>query len=600
MSDIRFTFDDATSYFSGDGPALAGLRGALPGHSLPLSDGQSLFVADHDRARAIVSNTEARVLANSDAFLAPDVQAEEVAIRTGLSPADARQLLDGLAARGLLVAPAQLIGEPVPALPRLPDPLVAIRTCNRPLGLARLLDSLVAEQKRLGRTRRFLVCDDARSASERAVNRAEAQRFARASGAIVHYVGADERRALGSDLLAPYDARTRAALDTLLRFESLDTATGARSWNWAVLLSAGGSLSLLDDDFLFPVRHPLDSGSRLELYDSLVAETRYFDDDGWRLRPTLEGDPFAAASRYVGQPTRALVGSEDTRWEMDGAPVSDLALVAPGRRVLGAGIGVYGTLGHDSAAYLALAGPKTMQDLWREPFRIERLEGESVWSGVRSPRLLSGLSATPFLLDNRELLPFAGSHGRVDDTFFLNLLTTIEPESAFVMLPLLIGHFPDEQRNRLANSRSALLTYSNTHAAGLMHSFGSALSGRDRARRLAAVGAMCSEHALASHDELAAIALARYVDRQVDYVRRLGERLAEHTEAPAEWREYAAGMLAANRAALATPRITDAEVAALQGALAQAGAAAAAWVDLWRRCRDQPPLERLAPLGAST
>jgi hypothetical protein len=223
-----------------------------------------------------------------------------------------------------------------------------------------------------------------------------------------------------------------------------------------------------------------------------------------------------------------------------------------------------------------------------------------VWSGVRAPRLLSGLSATPFLLDNRELLPFAGSHGRVDDTFFLNLLTTIEPDAAFVMLPLLIGHFPDERRNRLANSRAPLLTYSNTHAAGLMHAFASVLSGGDRATRLAAVGALCTEHALASHAELGAIVMRQFLDRQSDFVHRLGGSLAVATEAPAAWREYAAGMLATNREALASTRVTDSDVTALRAALGQAGAAAAAWSHLWSHCRTQPPLDRLAPLGAAS
>jgi hypothetical protein len=602
MTEPRYNFDDAYAFYN-DPKYEQPLRGAVPGTAVPIDARRSAWVSDDGTRRETLTPLEAGVLAACDLFMRAPAQADYVAERFGMPADAARALLDSLAARGLLRTPLEFLGADVArdATP-LPPPLVAIRTCNRPAGLTRLLDSLLADERRLGVERRYLVCDDARTPEARAVNRAAAQRFARESRSRCWYVGADERDALFDAHVGDVPPAARAALDTLLRFDRLDTATGARSWNWAVLLSAGGTLSLLDDDFVFPIREPLGASPRLELWDSLVVETRFFDDAaGWQERPIVDRDPFAIAARWVGQPARALVPTDDGRFaELDNAPVGEIAGITPRTRVLGAAAGVYGALGHDTTAFQHLAGKRTLLDLWRAPYDERRLEGEHVWNGVLAPRLLYSLAATPLLLDNRELLPFAGSHGRVDDTFFLRLLRAIEPAAAFIWLPLLMGHFPDERRNRRENSLKPLLSYTNTHAAALLATLGDELVGATREARLGAMAALCGERAAASDATLADIALAMESDRLVDFVQRLGDALAAPLaqRAPPGWRAHADAMMRANRDALRNLRIEPREVARLRYGLAQVAHAATAWCALWRRCRDERPLDALPALPA--
>ena len=124
--------------------------------------------------------------------------------------------------------------------------------------------------------------------------------------------------------------------------------------------------------------------------------------------------------------------------------------------IVGAVPGLYGGIAYDNSAYLAYSNRWSQASLWRAPFRRERLEADNLWHGYRAPRLVSYATYTPLLLDARELLPFAGTWGRVDDTYFLMLLRAIAAPVLFAHLPVALGHVDLAPRQRLAHAQQPL------------------------------------------------------------------------------------------------------------------------------------------------
>src|SRR5690606_19824833 len=96
-----------------------------------------------------------------------------------------------------------------------------------------------------------LVIDDARDDTDAAPNIEVVAAVAR-EGLDVMYLGPEQRREALASLPGATDPRFAALLDPVV----LATASGSRSWNWAMLLTAGGTVSMIDDDCFLPVRRP--------------------------------------------------------------------------------------------------------------------------------------------------------------------------------------------------------------------------------------------------------------------------------------------------------------------------------------------------------
>lgn len=576
MHEIRFRFDEAAAFYGNledDTP----LRVALPGSVVALDgDRRAWFSEDGTRVERLGA-LEAAVLEACDVFQRPGPQAADVADRTGLSLDEAARTIESLAARGLLATPIALLGDglardhtPVPA------PLVAIRAHGDASQLAALLDSLLAEERRLGVQRRYVVCDEVDAPAVRDATR----RFAAQSASTIWHCGARERDALSAPWLAAADGAGRDALAALLQPDPL--APGSCARNWAVLLSAGGTFALLDDAHRMPVREPVGTHFRLELNDSPEVETRFFDDEaGWQERPLVDGDAFAIAARWVGQPVRAIVPLDDARFvELENAPMAELARATPRARVVCASIGTYGEM--PAHAWPFVTSRRTLSDLWRAPFQPARLAGAHTWNGVRAPRLMYAVAGVPLLVDNRELLPFGH-----DDDGFARLLQAIEPGAACVWLPLLLGHFPAAPPTGRPHDGTL---------ASLVASFGAGLAGERREPRFAAIAALCRELASAGDDALAARADGAAAVPRAEHARRLAVALAR-PDAPAPWRERAVATLRGLRESLRADRPV-ASVPALRAQLARLANAAAPWTAAWHACRARPPLDALAPVRA--
>jgi hypothetical protein len=454
-----------------------------------------------------------------------------------------------------------------------------------------LLQSLLDDERRFDLRRRYVVIDD--SPGDAAATLGEVEAFARRSGSDVRLLDAAERAKLlawlGHDV-------TRCA--DLLDRGVLDSASGGRAWNWALLLAAGGTLGLLDDDFRFPMRLPRGAAPEIDLITEYALDTEFLDGaDGLRQLAPLDEDPYAVLLRMLGQPAGALLR------KLGHAPQSarlrsaaSLACLAPPAQVSAICGGIHGALNYDSSIHLSMPNRTTLGSLFKLPFDERRLEGEDLWQGRRRPHFMATGGFTPLLLDARALLPPTGTLGKSDDGLFNALLSTSAPTAIAMAVPASIGHFPPPGRARRAVAEQSAIEDVSIFCAGVALSIAPMLRSADRALRLAAVAALMRDLAGASDDAVAGIYGAWRDRLLLGVVQGLQRSLREWgASAPPAWVEHVRRAIAANEAALRERVIQPARVALARAALDQMARALVDWPALWAR-GGTPLLAQLRPL----
>lgn len=564
------------------------LYAAEPGELLVLDPrGVAAWQRD-DGTRVAVSRNAALTLAACASFAPIGRHLAELSGRHGAAPEFFAPLVQELIARGLLKRPRDFLEAPRAAAPPCPDPLIVIRSYERPRGLEALLASLADDARRHGvQGRRLAVVDDSgepeATARTRALVRAHASRWPGET----FLLGAERRAGAIDALLADVPARHRAACRALLDPALPSAVTGSRTWNFAVLLAAGSSLAILDDDTHFPLRAFPAARGAVELANANEPVARWFDAaPGDAVLPPLEEDAYAALARSIGQ-------SPATVLARDGWDASLLAHRSPreleacraDRTVIAAVPGTYGTIPLDSSVFLTHLGAASQRDLWRAPYRPERLAAERVAQGYEAPRLTDFASYTPLLVDARALLPFAGTSGRVDDTYFLMLLRAIAPDASFLHVPMLLGHADYARRERAANALAPLKLDRNAFVASLFGQMAGGLRSGDRARRLAAAGVLCGELAAAPSADIRNALLRWRGEMMARVTTHLVGGLQQHPDAPPAWREHAERVVAVNAAAALADAVDAAEIDRVRVALRQVAEVAEHWPAMWQRAR---------------
>jgi hypothetical protein len=566
--------------------AASQLYGARPGQFEPL-DGEHAFWRSYDGRQGVVLDRRSQqALSLCDHWGSHDELGAQLQQRLALSPARAAQLLDDLISQGLVERATELWSATAVPVATLPEPLIAIRTCDRPDGLRRLLQSLLDDERRWGVARRYLVVDDTRDAGSARASAGIVRGFQSHSRSRVDLIGPAARAALRARLGRELDPAQREALRGLVDPDLPGARTGARAWNLALLAAAGGSLSILDDDTVFPLRMPPGVDPRFEPCDSIQSETRWFDErDPAEVLPACAEEPFESLRRVVGQPAAALLRGNARIESLHGRPVRETAHLRDAAQVRAAFTGIYGALAFDSSVYLNCGGPGSLSDLWREPWRAERLDADRIWHGVTAPRLLGHAVYTPILMDTRELVPFAGTWGKADDTYCMLLFGAIAPDSVFAYSPLLLGHYPLEARPRGARALQPLLLDRSGLAADTFDRLGMLRLARDRAERLAAIGAHARDLGESGDATLRDHVVQWRQRRIASVLERLDHSLRLRARAPAAWRAHVSAIQAVNRAALMDTEVDAGELAAVRAMYLQAGSAAVAWPRLWEVAR---------------
>lgn len=237
----------------------------------PASNDQFLWVSADRRRSVLLGRAEAVLWQMALTFQSRDALLVAAQQRQSMPPSVAASAFARLQELDLLVTPMAMIGD-ASSLPPPPAPVVAVRTYRRPQALARLLDSALAMQQRGAPARPWLVIDDARNDADAEENQGVVAARARL-GLDLMYLGPAQRSAALASLAGGDDARLSLLLDPAV----LATASGARSWNWAMLLTAGGTASMIDDDCFLPVRRPESWQRAWSMQNASANEGRFFD-----------------------------------------------------------------------------------------------------------------------------------------------------------------------------------------------------------------------------------------------------------------------------------------------------------------------------------
>ncbi len=289
----------------------------------PLSSDEYAFIAKDSGERHVLTHHVLQTLDQCREFRTIDEHVARVAsVVPGLTQHDRiRKGLEGLAKTGLLVSD----GDYLTALEREPESqprslhAIYIRACDRPQQLRLLLDSLANYERRFRVARNVVLLDDSIEESNRDTNRDLLREFARAVGNPVSYIGPVERSKL-RQRLGKAVPQAASSLEWLLdRGPRTRRGGGGRSWNLALLLSAGRMFAMLDEDFRLPLHRHADVQPGLEPNPAVAASARFYRrlEDALVAGEEESQDPFEAHLQICGDRLGAAVTQEGYRLSRD-------------------------------------------------------------------------------------------------------------------------------------------------------------------------------------------------------------------------------------------------------------------------------------------
>ncbi|MEP6880559.1 MAG: hypothetical protein ABI866_01135 [Dokdonella sp.] len=585
--------------------AEAPLYAAIDAMVAPLSSDEYAFIAKDSGERHVLSHHVLQTLDQCREFRSIDEHVARVAsVVPGLTQHDRiRKGLEGLASTGLLVSDKDYLARlerPAEAETRSLH-AVYIRACDRPQQLKLLLDSLANYERRFRVARTIVLLDDSVEASNRDTNRDLLREFARAVGNPVSYIGPAERTKLRQQLLkaVPHAA---SSLEWLLdRGSRTRRGGGGRSWNLALLLSAGRMFSMLDEDFRLPLHRHGDVRSGLEPNPAVAASARFYrrlDDALDAGEPELQ-DPFEFHLGVCGDRLGAAVAQQPYRLDRESLRGINLGRVDHLRgdaRVLYTLNGTCGSSGTESALWLYQLDAASRAELWvdRESY-LRNIEAQSLWYGCLRAKPATHAYFTPFVFDNRELLPCTNPDGRGEDGLAGAATLFCHPGSLVMHLPTAIGHAQESQRQRSEVTMAAHTPRFNHFLRDYVNNQSGTAKAANPGHRLALLGAITEDLGAAADSTLIA-SLEEYLGFvRADVVERLQNQFELLSDAPVYWQADVRSIVRNNGNALlkkGAPRLAD-----WPDDIDTAGCAAAAraeLIDMAQAWRDWPAIWEFA------
>lgn len=515
------------------------------------------------------------------------------------------RVLQSLIERDLLISDARFTERLAGAPAAAPAPLRAIfvRACDRPAQLERLLASISDYERRHRAGRHYVVLDDSLVAANIDRHRDLLREFARTIGCKVTYVGPAERQRL-VERLAKAAPQSQLALQRLLLPQAGATRFGGgRSWNLALLLSAGGRFVLFDDDQRLPLRRHESAQSGLDLNPTQLPFARFYRnmEEALAAGEELGDDPFNLHLDVCGIGIGELVGRGEfglNRDSLRGLNLARLAHLGSDTRVLATQQGTYGSARSESAAWIYHLDAAGRADLCtsRDAY-LTNIEAQFIWQGTSRARLSPISWFTPFAFDNSGLLPCTNAVGRGEDALFSAAAHFCHPDALVLELPVAVGHLQEQSRRRSPRSVQASTPRVNHFVTDyIQRQFGNFFA-NDAAQRLGLLADIFRD--LAGATEPARVThLREYLNYvRADAIERLQQQFETASDAPVYWQADVRSIIDANGRSLiakAPPRLADWNEDFDQAACAQAlrtelGELADnydAWPRLWEHARE--------------
>lgn len=530
-------------------PAPRGpLYAAVDGRAASLSNSECIFQARDGGELHVMTHQVLQALDQCREFRTLD---EHVARVTSVLPglggqAEAvRHVLGGLVERGVLRSDSQFLEALARADEVRPAALaaVAIRACDRPAQLGRLLDSLAAHGRRHGRSDAVWIIDDSTDAQALERHQALGREHARDAGVAVRHVGPAQAAALCERLGRELPQARETLRGLLLRDGAGAGFGGGRGYNLALLLSAGRRLSLLDDDYLLPFHRASVAQPGLEPMPGTGFEARFQDGMAASLAtgPELEQDGFALQQDLVGSPLAAAMARHPELLGLDrerlrGQSLSRLSHLAGPARVLATFTGTRGASFTGDSLWLYRLAGASRDAFWasREGY-LANVHAEALeFAPARAIARPHGLF-TPFMLDNSALLPCTAVHGRGEDGLFGVVSGYLYPDALTLHLPITIGHVQEGRRDRHARAMAPLTPGINRFLREWIVNQAQPARSADPGERLALLAAQLED--LAGAPQAARVEMLeeylRYV--RADLIEHLQQQILDNPKAPVYW-----------------------------------------------------------------
>lgn len=525
--------------------ADAPLYAAIDAMVAPLSSEEYAFIAKDSGERHVLSHHVLQSLDQCREFRSLDEHVARVAaVVPGLTQQDRiRKGLEGIAASGLLISDQDYLKR----LERAADPeprtvhAIYIRACDRPDQLQKLLDSLANYERKFRAARPIVLLDDSVEERNRDRNRDQLREFARAVGNPVSYVGPAERNRL-RQRLAKAVPQSAASLEWLLeRGPRTRRGGGGRSWNIALLLSAGHMFAMLDEDFRLPLRRHTDTLSGLDPNPASAASARFYRrlDDALEAGDEVEQDPFELHLAACGGSLGAAIMQADYRIDREslrGINLGRLEHLRGDARILYTLNGTCGSSGTESALWLYQLDAESRAGFWEDrDAYLRNIEAQSLWYGWLRSKPATQAYFSPFLFDNRDLLPCTNPEGRGEDGLASAATRFCHPGSLVLHLPTAIGHAQEASRKRSDVTMAPLTPRFNHFLRDHVTNQLGAAKARDPARRMNLLGELTADFAGAD-DATMIGTLHEYLGFiRADIVERLQNQFELLSDAPVYW-----------------------------------------------------------------
>jgi hypothetical protein len=589
---------------SSDAPLYA----AVDAMVAPLSTEEYAFIAKDSGERHVLSHHVLQSLDQCREFRSIDEHVARVAaVVPGLTQQDRiRKGLEGIASAGLLISDQDYLKrlERVPEAEARTLHAVYIRACDRPEQLQKLLESLANYERKFRVARPIVLLDDSVEEKNRDRNRDLLREFARAVGNPVSYVGPAERAKLRQRLTKAVP-QSAASLEWLLeRSSRTRRGGGGRSWNIALLLSAGRMFAMLDEDFRFPLHRHADTQSGLDPNPASAASARFYRrlDEALDAGEEQEQDPFEQHLEVCGNRLGAAITEADYRIDREslrGINLGRLEHLRGDARILHTLNGTCGSSGAESALWLYQLDSQSRAEFWADRDAYMRnIEAQSLWYGWLRAKPATQAYFSPFLFDNRDMLPCTNPDGRGEDGLASAATQFCHPGSLVMHLPSAIGHAQESSRKRSDVTMAPLTPRFNHFLRDYVSNQMGSAKASEPGRRLNLLSALTAD--LAASDSATMIGtLHEYLGFvRADIVERLQNQFELLPDAPVYWQADVRQIVRNNGNALlgkGSPRLADWDESIDETACADAARSelldmAQAWRDwpaIWDVARDQ-------------
>lgn len=374
---------------------------------------------------------------------------------------DALKVLTQVRDGGVLLSAKTITGRlndrPVTNGPLAPT-RVFILTCDRPTALARLLDTLLANDSLTVHDELFLV-DDSRRADCAEKNRELVAKFNCHSAKSMHYVGATAQQQIAQRLVAALPDDEAAIRFLIDRERWADHKSYGLGRTMCLLLSVGYRCIVLDDDILCRAVLPpakesgisFGGGSNRELacfdsQQSLMQHASYADFDPLAGHASCLGMNLAPAMAALGKTRGYAAISEQNLRDTNAAMLNTLWADSP---ILVTQCGSWGDPGVPGCSWFAHLDNASVERILACSGGLNAaIENRHYWLGRPRPNVSKmAVMSQATGLDNSHLLPPYFPAFRGEDYLFASMLLFTHPKSVVLDYDWCVPHLPMEARS---------------------------------------------------------------------------------------------------------------------------------------------------------